>query len=90
MIFERDQLNTVVCNIRIPSSGGTEEIGTAIFIAKDSDCYLLTAAHVVKNINTSSFIIFSDIKQNPQKVDLSIILGGAAFINHPVADLAYV
>ena len=85
MIFERDQLNTVVCNIRIPSSGGTEEIGTAIFIAKDSDCYLLTAAHVVKNINTSS----SDIKQNPQKVDLSIILGGAAFINHPVADLAY-
>ena len=48
MIFQRDALGTVICNIRIPQ-GTQEEIGTAIFIAKNDEAYLLTAAHVVKN-----------------------------------------
>ena len=49
MIFERDNLNTVVCNIRIPQ-GTNEEIGTGIFISKGNECFLLTASHVIRSM----------------------------------------
>ena len=88
MIFERDSLNVVVCNIRIPI-GAKEEIGTGIFISKGSECFLLTASHVVKSMSATAYVILSDNTQNPQKVDLSILLGGGIFVNHPTADLAY-
>ncbi len=88
MVFERDNLNSVVCNIRIPD-GKNEKIGTGVFISKGSDCYLLTASHVVTNINVNTYAVLSDNSQNPIRVDLSILLGGAAFVKHPIADLAY-
>ncbi len=90
MIFQRDALSNVVCNIRIPVVGvaGKEEIGTAIFIEKNKEAYLLTAAHVVKNINDQAYIILSDKNGAPTKVLLSVLLGGAVFMSHSVADLA--
>lgn len=87
MIFQRDELGNVICNIRIPQ-GTQEEIGTAIFIAKNEEAYLLTAAHVVKNMNDQAYVILSDQNGIPTKVLLSELLGGASFINHSTADLA--
>lgn len=87
MIFQRDSLGNVICNIRIPQ-GTQEEIGTAIFIAKNNEPFLLTAAHVVKNINAQAYAILSDINGIPTKVLLSDLLGGATFTNHATADLA--
>jgi S1-C subfamily serine protease len=87
MIFQRDALGNVICNIRIPQ-GTQEEIGTAIFIAKNDEAYLLTAAHVVKNLNDQAYAILSDQNGIPTKVLLSDLLGGASFTNHPTADLA--
>ena len=87
MIFQRDALNTVVCNIRIPN-GANEEVGTAIFIAKDNNAFLLTASHVIANINAQTYVILSDASGTPTRVDLNVLLGGASFINHPTADIA--
>ena len=87
MIFQRDALGNVICNIRIPQER-QEEIGTAIFIAKNNEPYLLTAAHVVKNMNANAYTILSDLNGVPTKVLLSDLLGGASFINHAIADLA--
>jgi S1-C subfamily serine protease len=89
MIFQRDALGNVICNIRIPL-GAQEEIGTAIFIAKNNEPYLLTAAHVVKNMNAQAYAILSDLNGVPTKVLLSDLLGGATFTNHATADLAKV
>lgn len=87
MIFHRDQLSTVICNIRIPI-GANEEVGTAIFIGKDNDAYLLTASHVIQKLNPQTYAVLSDQNGAPTKVLLSTLLGGAAFVNHAQADLA--
>ncbi len=87
MIFQRDELSTVVCNIRIPR-GKEEEVGTAIFIVKDNKVILLTAAHVVRNLDANAYAILSDKNATPLRVPLSDLLGGASFIPHKSADLA--
>ncbi len=87
MVFSRDALSNVICNIRIPFED-KEEIGTGIFIEKDNQPYLLTAAHVIKNINDKAYVILSDEKGTSTKVPLDVLLGGTKFNNHPQADLA--
>jgi hypothetical protein len=87
MIFQRDALGNVICNIRIPQ-GTQEEIGTAIFIAKNNEPYLLTASHVVKNLTPQAYVILSDLNGVPTKILLSDLIGDAVFINHITADLA--
>jgi len=90
MIFQRDHLSNVVCNIRIPLEDGKEETGTAIFIEKNMEPYLLTAAHIAKNINDKTYIILSDTKGTPTRILLNILLGGGTFSTHTQADLAKV
>lgn len=89
MIFERDKLSVVVCNIRIPTAvSGQEETGTGIFITKENEVFLLTAAHVVRNINEQVYIILSNQDGTPQKVLAKDLLGATTFDTHPQADLA--
>jgi len=88
MVFQRDELNRVVCNIRTPDGKGNEEVGTAIFIERENRPYLLTASHVANGINPQSVVVLSDDKGNPQSVSLSIILGGSTFVHHTTADIA--
>jgi len=87
MIFQRDALSTVVCNIRTPNAVG-EEVGTAIFVGKNNVPFLLTAAHVIANITPQSYVLLSNASGAPQKVMLSELLGGATFVTHAQADLA--
>lgn len=87
MIYQRDDLSRVICNIRIPQ-GQDEEVGTAIFIHKDNEPFLVTASHVIKNITPQTYVVFSDKAGVPTKVLLSVLLGGSVFTNHPQADLA--
>ncbi|MBD3905199.1 serine protease [Chryseobacterium sp. Ch-15] len=87
MVFYIDDLYRVVCNIRIPIASN-EEIGTAIFVIKGNMAYIITAAHVVKNLNAAAYVIISDNNGNPLRVPLSTLLQGANFENHPEADLA--
>lgn len=88
MIFHRDKLDNVVCNIRTPNSVGLAG-GTAIFVAKNgTEAYLLTAAHVVADINVKTNVIMKGINGNPIEVSLSTLLGGGTFEFHPLADLA--
>lgn len=87
MIFQRDQLNSVICNLRTPN-GNDEEIGTGVFIAKDNQPYLITASHVSDRINPKSFVILSDNNGVPTKIMLTELLGGSNFEKHPIADLS--
>lgn len=87
MIFHRDELSKVICNIRIPT-GPNENVGTAIFIEKGQEAYLLTASHVVQNVNAQAYVVMADQNGVPTKVMLNVLLGGATFTNHPQADLA--
>jgi len=87
MIFQRDLLSNVICNIRIPK-GINEETGTAIFISKQDEAYLLTAEHVVKNLNAQAYAVLAAADGTPITVLLSDLLGGATFDFHPTADLA--
>lgn len=87
MIFQRDALSNVICNIRIPKAQG-EEVGTAIFIEKNNEAYLLTAEHVVKNINPQTYAVLSDQNGVPTTVMLNVLLGGANFTYHSQADFA--
>lgn len=89
MILERDILSNVICNIRTPMASGGENVGTAILITKtNQDAILLTAEHVAKEISPSTVAVISDLKGNTKRISLDILLGGAAFEYHPVADLA--
>lgn len=87
MIFQRDQLNNVICNLRIPN-GNCEEIGTAIFIVKNNEPYIITASHVINSINSKAYVIISDKDGVPTKILLNELLGGSSFEKHPIADLA--
>lgn len=87
MIYQRDLLGNVICNIRIPTAQG-EEVGTAIFIEKNNEPYLLTAEHLIKNITPQSYAVLSDQNGVPTSIMLSDLLGGASFNFHGQADLA--
>ena len=88
MVFKRDVLYRVVCNIRTPNGKGGHEVGTGIFIEKNNVPYLLTASHVATSVNSQTVVVLSDDKGNPQSVDINVLLGGSTFVHHSTADLA--
>ena len=90
MVITRDQLGICVCNIRTPLSSGKETTGTGTFIVKDSKIYILTASHVVNNINLKSYVVCSDSSGSPINILLTNLIGTNTFIHHPQADLAKV
>lgn len=90
MIFPRDLLHRVVCNIRIPLANGNEEMGTGIFVQKQDGLLLLTAAHVVRNHNTQTAIIICDDSGNATRLPLSLFIGSNQWSHHSIADLAYI
>ena len=88
IIIDRDELSRFVCNIRTPSSNGSEKIGTAIFIERNNEPYLLTAEHVISSINNQSYIIMSDNNGKPDQMLLNTLINGSKFVIHEIADLA--
>lgn len=89
MIFQRDLLFNVVCNIRVPLLNGQEEIGTGIFIGKGEKFYILTASHVIKNFNMNSYLILSGPNSYSTKVSFNMLSTNPRWEIHPIADLAY-
>jgi S1-C subfamily serine protease len=87
MVFLRDELSKVVCTIRTPVNEN-EEIGTAIFVGKEEDAFLITASHVISAINDKTYIILSDATGRPEKIPLMTLLGGSIFEKHEQADIA--
>lgn len=90
MIYTRDLLFRVVCNIRIPIGGGNESIGTGMFIAKGSELFLLTASHVVAAHNAQTAVITCDEQSDCSRILLTELSGTNPWIHHPIADLAYI
>lgn len=88
MIIDRDISFTVVCNIRIPLNGGSEKVGTGVFINKDNKAYLLTASHVAISTNIDSYIIYCDSNCNPISRKLIILNNKLNWQYHKVADMA--
>lgn len=90
MIFMRDDLFKVVCNIRTPDEMGSETVGTGSFIAKNNKVYLLAAAHISRDTNNNSYIVLSDNQSNPIKIQLSNLTNNSAWKEHPIADMSLI
>ena len=87
MILRRDDTFTVVCNIRTPKGPNTENVGTGIFISKDSKAYLVTAEHVARETSVNSYIVYCDSSSNPVTRKLTILNPSLAWIYHSTADI---
>ena len=72
MILTREETFKVVCNIRTPLEN-REKVGTGIFIGKGNRAFLVTASHVANSTDKSSYIVYCDSKNNPNKRDLLIL-----------------
>lgn len=88
MIFSRNQIFTVVCNIRIPQNDGKEKVGTGIFIEKDNRAYLVTAEHIASKTNINSYIVYCDSVSNPIKRNLVTLNINLAWKHHSIADIS--
>ena len=86
--ISKDESFTVVCNIRTPNMWGTENVGTGLFVCKDSKAYLVTAAHVSIKTNNASYIILCDKLNNPVRRDLIKLNKTLSWKNHPVEDIS--
>lgn len=89
MRLTRDDTFRVVLNLRTPTSGGQETVGTGIFIIKGgSEPFILTAAHVANDCNTSTRVVISDSSSNGQSLNLHLFNSGLSWTHHPVADIS--
>ena len=91
MIFNRDQLSRVVCNIRTPIATENrlnEKVGTGIFISKGNEAWILTAAHVAKETNDSSYIIFCNGNIPVKREIKEFLANSQCWEYHPIADMA--
>jgi hypothetical protein len=102
---ERNQIQTIdgvdyevyLKNIK---TGGVQvqksrEIGTAFFVSKDNDVYLVTASHVARGTGSNTFITVSSPSNNPSKVLLKELIEASQingdqfnWTTHPTADVA--
>ncbi len=88
MLLTRDETFRVVFNVRTPCDGG-EKVGSGIFVAKsDSEGYLLTAAHVAKDCDSSTMIVISDASGKAHSISLQKFNSTMSWRIHPVADIA--
>ena len=90
--YTREELSpTVVCLIQ-DIGEGKSEIGTGSLIVTENRFYLVTAAHVAKNMRLSGGFILSDEDDKPVKIDWSQVtrIHGASipWVYHNEADLA--
>lgn len=90
MILKRDQLFTVVCNIRTPQPDNKVLLGTGSFVSKEDKVYLLTAEHVSKKVSSSTILAFGDNQSKCIKVLLSDLISNGTWKKHPVADMAII
>lgn len=90
--YTRDELApTVVCLVQ-DIGEGKSEIGTGSLISSEERLYLVTAAHVAKNMKPSGGFILSDVNDKPIKIGWSEVtkIHGSfiPWIIHKEADLA--
>ena len=88
MIILRDDLFTVVCNIRTPKPDNKISLGTGSFITKDNKVYLLTAEHVAKTTDDNTILAFGKYQSKCAVIPLNDLPNGKAWISHPIADMA--
>lgn len=88
MIITRDQAFSVVCSIRTPFIK-SESVGTGVFMTKDgNDAWIITAAHVAKETNSSTYIAIGDESNQCHVVKIIELNKNLAWKYHPVADIA--
>lgn len=88
IIANADQLAITVVNLRKEKSPGKEVTGTGSFVSKDNNLYIVTAAHVAKEMDNSSYIIIQGKNNLPVKLDLLKLANPINWKNHPEADLS--
>jgi S1-C subfamily serine protease len=87
-ILNADQLTITVVNLRKEKSPGIESTGTGSFITKGDDLYIVTASHVSKDMDDTSYVIIQGENNLPIKIELKKLANPIKWINHPIADLS--
>jgi S1-C subfamily serine protease len=87
-ILTADQLTITVVNLRKEKSPGIESTGTGSFIAKGDDLYIVTASHVSKEMDDTSYVIIQGENNLPIKIELKKLANPIKWIDHPIADLS--
>lgn len=88
IIVTADQLAITVVNLRKEISPGKEITGTGSFIEKGNELYIITASHVSKAMDDSSYVIIQGKNNLPIKIELKKLANPIKWIDHPVADLS--
>lgn len=88
IIATADELAITVLNLRRPISSDKETIGTGSFISKGNDLYIVTAAHVAKNMDDKAYIIIQGPNNTPIEVPLTELSSDIKWKDHPEADLS--
>lgn len=88
IIATADQLAITVVNLRKEKSPGKEVTGTGSFISKGNDLYIVTAAHVAKEMDNSAYVIIQGKNNLPVEIDLLKLANPINWENHPEADLS--
>lgn len=83
-----DQLSITVVNLRKPMKDGKDVIGTGSFIEKDGKLYIITASHVAKVMDNSSYVILQGENNKPVKLFLFELVLPIKWQYHKKADLA--
>ena len=88
MIFHRDVLHRVICNIRTPQPNGAEEVGTGMFVVRGNELFLITASHVARPSNANTYLVLSDDNGNAATIALTLAAPVSQWDHHPAADIA--
>lgn len=88
IIATADQLAITVVNLRKEKSPGKEITGTGSFLSKGNDLYIVTAAHVSKEMDRSAYVIIQGKDNVPVKIELIKLANPINWVNHPEADLS--
>lgn len=88
IIATADQLAITVVNLRKEKSPGKEITGTGSFLTKGNDLYIVTAAHVSKEMDNSAYVIIQGKNNSPLRIDLIKLANPINWVNHPEADLS--
>lgn len=83
-----DQLSITVMNLRRPMKDGKDLVGTGSFIEKDGNLYIITASHVAKMMDNSSYVILQGENNRPVRLSLFELVLPIKWQYHKKADLA--
>jgi len=93
MILKRDNVFSVVCEIKTPKEDKSNDVGTGIFVTSPTGdghvfLWLVTANHVAKETNEQTIVVVSTKDGFAQQLPLKLFGPLSSWRHHPFADIS--